>query len=142
MVTKVKEKNIEVKSALYDLYFENVLDLKKELESSIGKIPTVWPFLLKHFIPHVLIVLFINLACAETIYNENHLGNYAGYPMWPFQALGLCILVFIVAAFAIGVAKPDIYRSCASVNEINLKMLEPSRDEVRALSGVLDVTLS
>lgn len=47
---------------LYDLYMENVQDLTTELESSVGPIPKSWPFLIKHFIPHVLLILFVNLA--------------------------------------------------------------------------------
>jgi SNF family Na+-dependent transporter len=60
--TDPTKENITTWDILYDLYMGNVLELKSELESSVGYIPKVWPFLLKHFIPHVLLILFINLA--------------------------------------------------------------------------------
>ena len=42
-------------SALQELFMGNINDLTAELESTVGKIPWMWPFLIKHFIPPVLL---------------------------------------------------------------------------------------
>ncbi len=49
-------------SSLFHLYMNNVIELTSELETTVGPIPKVWPYLLKHFIPQVLLLLFVNLA--------------------------------------------------------------------------------
>lgn len=64
IVIQIRENGWEVKTTLSDLYMGNVINLTKELESSVW-IPLAWPFLLKHFIPQVLLILFINLAFAK-----------------------------------------------------------------------------
>jgi hypothetical protein len=54
-------------SALQELFMGNINDLTAELESTVGKIPWMWPFLIKHFIPPVLLTLFVNLAWYDSI---------------------------------------------------------------------------
>lgn len=120
IIYMIKAKNMTVTSVLYELYFGNVLDLKSKLESSVGKIPTIWPFLLKHFIPQALIVLFMNLAYSENNEGTSDFGHYRGYSFWPFQFLGLGAVFVIIAVSVLGIMKPDIFQSLTSVNERDL----------------------
>eukprot|EP00553_Chaetoceros_curvisetus_P003883 CAMPEP_0204617046 /NCGR_PEP_ID=MMETSP0717-20131115/4133_1 /ASSEMBLY_ACC=CAM_ASM_000666 /TAXON_ID=230516 /ORGANISM="Chaetoceros curvisetus" /LENGTH=560 /DNA_ID=CAMNT_0051630461 /DNA_START=486 /DNA_END=2165 /DNA_ORIENTATION=- len=79
---KLRAHDLNPKHTLYDLYMGNVLDLTANLESSVGKIPKAWPFLLKHFIPQVLLALFINLAFAKNGQGQTQFAHYEGYLEW------------------------------------------------------------
>ncbi len=118
IVMQIRENGWDVKSTLFDLYFGNVLRLTKELETSVGPIPKAWPFLLKHFIPQVLLVLFINLAFA-TNENGTEFAHYGGYTMWPFQDVGMCVVLIVIIVFVIGILMPETYQSLASVDEVD-----------------------
>ena len=79
----------ESKSAMWwDLAFGNILHLRDRLSSDIGWLPTIWAYMMKQFIPHVILILFINLALSETDAGKSVFGNYGGYRAWPFQYLG------------------------------------------------------
>ncbi len=44
-------------------------------------------------------------------------GHYADYTVWPFQAVGVFVVLLISCVFAIGLKKPDVYQTIASKNE-------------------------
>ena len=70
-----------VKEGMYVLAFENVMDLRAELEPVIGWVPIAWCFLIKHFIPQVLLILFVNGASAKIDSADgpvSKFGNYEG----------------------------------------------------------------
>ena len=50
---------------IYEVSLKNVIDLRDELSTVCGWIPWAWAFMMKHFIPQVLLILFINLATSE-----------------------------------------------------------------------------
>ena len=58
--------NLSTKSALYHLFFANIFHLKRELSETVGYLPYGWIILVKHLIPQLLLILFINLAAAKT----------------------------------------------------------------------------
>mmetsp|Transcript_6076 Transcript_6076/g.7719 ORF Transcript_6076/g.7719 Transcript_6076/m.7719 type:complete len:626 (+) Transcript_6076:127-2004(+) len=122
IIKKMQENDWNVKEELYSLFMDNVLELTHELETTVGKIPTVWPFLLKHFIPQVLLVLFINLVFSETAEGETEFGHYGGYLTWPFQIVGIFVVLLVSIVFLIGSLKPDTYNPLASVDERDLDM--------------------
>jgi len=103
--------------ALLDLFMGNVNELTSELEKSVGPIPKAWPFLVKHFIPQVLLLLFINLACAKTDGGNPIFGHYADYAVWPFQAVGIFVVLLVSCVFTIGLGRPDAYQLIASEDE-------------------------
>ena len=45
-------------SMIYELTLKNVMDLKNDLSEVVGYIPSAWAFLVKHFIPPIILVLF------------------------------------------------------------------------------------
>ena len=94
---------------LLDLAFGNVLLFKKRAEPIIKSVPLVWCFLIKQFIPHALLVLFMNLAFSKTDDGKSKFGGYGDYPVLPFNILGILAFVFTSSLFLAGVFFPEIY---------------------------------
>ena len=102
-----------MKSFFYEIYFGNIVKLRNEMQQVIGKVPFVWCLLMKHFIPHVLIILFVNLAQSEASPGVTQFGGYGGYPTNPYQVLGIIVVVFTLVIFVAGVIFPDLYAPLA-----------------------------
>lgn len=102
-----------MKSIFWEIYFGNILKLRNEMQEVIGPVPFVWCLLMKHFIPHVLIVLFVNLAQSDTDEGKDQLGGYGGYPTNPYQVLGIIVVTFTLVIFVLGVLFPDLYAPLA-----------------------------
>jgi len=79
----------------------------------IGDVPFLWCFLIKQFIPHVLIILFINLATSKRSNGDPLFGNFGGYENQPFQALGILTFVFTLVLVIVGVIFPQLYETLA-----------------------------
>ena len=94
---------------LYAVGLKNVMTLREELQSVCGYMPWAWGFAMKHLIPQVLLILFINLCRADNGKGKAQFGNYGSYVNMPFQFLGiLCVcLVFVIAV--VGMAVPAIF---------------------------------
>ena len=107
-----KPQSIEVLQ--FELTMGNVLELKKELEGSVGYIPYAWAVLMKHFIPQVLLVLFFNLAFTRTEEDQWEFGNYGDYLTWPFQFLGVVCVIVAAVVVGAGFIKTDLYEGFAA----------------------------
>lgn len=83
----------------------NILDLRAELGGPVGYIPYAWAILVKHVIPQSLLVLFFNLAFAQTDHGGWELGNHGDYRRWPFQAIGVGFLVLSLGIVVVGLLK-------------------------------------
>ena len=96
-------------SILYVSTLKNVMDLRQELAIISGYMPWMWAFMMKHLIPHILLVLFVNLAQSDNGKGEPQFGHYESYVTYPFQFVGiLCVCsVFVVAI--VGVIAPVIF---------------------------------
>lgn len=94
---------------LLDLAFGNILDFKEKAEPIIKIVPTIWCFLIKQFIPHVLLFLFVNLAQSKTDKGDSLFGNYGSYATAPYQVLGILSFVFAAVLFLAGIFAPIIY---------------------------------
>lgn len=101
------------KSMMWEVYFGNILKLRNEMQEVIGPVPFVWCLLMKHVIPHVLIVLFVNLAQSKTGDGVAIFGGYGGYPTNPYQVLGIIVVIFTLVIFLAGVLFPDLYAPLA-----------------------------
>jgi len=110
------DRGFTVKSALYELSMGNILQLKTALESSVGKIPVAWPYLIKHFIPQILLVLFFNLTGSRNDLGETVFGHYEAFP-FVFQMVGIFVVVVAVIIFSIGVKRPETFEKIASLQE-------------------------
>lgn len=97
-----------------ELVLRNVLEMKAELELSVLFMPLLVPVLIKHFIPQILWVLFVNLAVAKDSQGNSLLGNYGGYPTWPFQVLGVSIVCLSVAIIFLGFLYPKTFQCLAT----------------------------
>jgi len=91
------------------LYFKNVMDLREELQQVIGWVPIAWCILIKHFIPQVLCILFVNGASAKGDDGKSVFGHYGGYDSSPYQVLGIICVASTGMLFLVGVAFPDLY---------------------------------
>ena len=105
-----------MKSMWYEVYFGNIVALRDRIQVQIGHVPFVWCLLMKHFIPHVLIILFVNLAQSTVTIDDLEkplLGNYGNYPVAPYQILGILVVVLTLVLFLGGVLFPDLYAPLA-----------------------------
>jgi len=101
------------KSMWWEVLFGNIVSLRDRMQEVIGYVPFIWCILMKHFIPHVLIILFVNLAQSETPEEKPVFGNYEGYATHPYQILGIIVVVFTLVLFLGGVFFPDLYAPLA-----------------------------
>jgi hypothetical protein len=80
-------------------------------------VPFLWCLLIKQFIPHVLIILFINLAQSNNGVAAPDdgpiFGGYGGYENRPYQVLGILTFAFAAFLFLVGLAFPDVYATLA-----------------------------
>lgn len=95
--------------AMMELATRNVLDLRDELETVVGFVPSIWAILMKHFIPQVLIILFANLSNSKAGSGKKNFGGYEGYDVWPFQTCGFFIVVFVGITVFVGIFAPDVF---------------------------------
>ncbi len=98
-------------SMILDLAFGNMHDFRDEISPVIGWVPWTWCLLIKHFIPQVILILFVNLA------SSSKFRYYEGYPMWPYQFLGILIVSISIFVFLLGVVFPDLYSGLVSYEE-------------------------
>jgi SNF family Na+-dependent transporter len=96
-------------SMFYDLTLRNVVDLKDDLSGVVGHIPIVWAVLIKHVIPPVLLVLFFVGCAATTSTGQTEFGHYGGYPLLPYQLLGILTVVFAGFIVTSGIFAPRLY---------------------------------
>jgi hypothetical protein len=66
-----EEKGVDMKSLVHELTMGNILELRSELQGSVGYIPWIWAFLMKHVIPQTLLILFFNLFFAKTAHGKS-----------------------------------------------------------------------
>ena len=104
---------------MIDLAFGNMRDYKNtmEMEKVIGWVPTAWCLLVKHFIPQVLLILFINLATSENDDGKSLFGRYGDHPMMPYQAIGIFVVCLSIAVFFVGLLFPDVYSGLVSYDD-------------------------
>lgn len=74
--------------------------------------PSVWAFLIKHFIPPIICILF-SLNCDATTVVDGEtvkkFGHYEGYPFKPYQILGILLVVFAGFLFVSSLVFPRMY---------------------------------
>ncbi len=105
---------------MIDLAFGNMRDYKNTLGKVIGWVPTARCLLIKHFIPQVLLILFINLAASENDDRKSVFGRYGDpypYPMEPYQAIGIFVVCLSIAVFFVGLLFPDVYSGLVSYDD-------------------------
>lgn len=78
---------------MMDLAFGNIFDFQTKAEPIIKYVPTIWCFLIKQFIPQVLLFLFVNLAQSKTKTGQSKFGHYEGYPFAPYQVRETYVLI-------------------------------------------------
>ncbi|CAB9501948.1 chloride-dependent neutral and basic amino acid transporter B [Seminavis robusta] len=110
---KSSGEELSLSEGLWALTFENIFDLKERIRPVTQNIPGIWCILIKQFIPHILIILFINLAQSETDEGLPIFGNYGGYADKPYQVMGILTFVVVVFCFTLGFVLPQAYAPLA-----------------------------
>jgi len=85
------------------------LSLRKKLEPVVGTVPILWCFLIKQIVPHVLLILFVNLATSKTDKGKSNFGHYGEYETTPYQVLGILSFSFMVFLILLGLVFPSAY---------------------------------
>lgn len=93
----------------YELAFGNMLEFKEKLEPVVGTVPILWCFLIKQIVPHVLLILFVNLATSTTDKGKSTFGHYGDYEPAPYQVLGILTFSFMIFLFLLGLVFPSAY---------------------------------
>jgi hypothetical protein len=101
------------KSIWWELGFGNIVRLRDRIQPMLGPIPFVWCFLIKQFIPHILIILFLNLARSDNGAGDPIFGGYGEYADMPYQVLGILTFVFALVVVIIGAIFPKLYEPLA-----------------------------
>eukprot|EP00567_Pseudictyota_dubia_P005603 CAMPEP_0197441774 /NCGR_PEP_ID=MMETSP1175-20131217/7956_1 /TAXON_ID=1003142 /ORGANISM="Triceratium dubium, Strain CCMP147" /LENGTH=648 /DNA_ID=CAMNT_0042972105 /DNA_START=177 /DNA_END=2123 /DNA_ORIENTATION=+ len=125
-----EERGVGWMSILYELLFRNVIALRDEMSSVVGHIPTVWAVIVKHLMPPILFVCFVNLAAAKTDDGQSQFGHYEGYVMVPYQMLGIIIVAFVGLILLVGFTIPHLY-ACLAVPQIEEDMDKSFHKQVK-----------
>jgi len=135
----------ESTNGYYTLFYGNVAELRDELSPVIKWVPNVWCFLIKHFIPQVILILFINGTTAKvTLEDETQVskfGNYSEYAFAPFQLLGLLCVAVIAILFLVGLIVPDTYKAFAIYENSGKEFLASAEDaagKVKSEKGAVE----
>mmetsp|Transcript_17843 Transcript_17843/g.40939 ORF Transcript_17843/g.40939 Transcript_17843/m.40939 type:complete len:677 (+) Transcript_17843:120-2150(+) len=125
------------KTLWWEVYFGNILALRDRMQEVIGKVPFVWCVLMKHFIPHVLIFLFVNLAQSKDgDSGKTLLGHYGGYDKNPYQVMGCVVVAFTLLVFLVGVFLPNLYAPLA------LPQTQEAKEELSKYTSATDAAIS
>jgi len=98
------------KELLWAVTYKNMALMKERLQPHIRLVPWVWCFLVKQLIPHILIILFVNLAASDTDKGRPVFSGYGGYAMAPYQVLGILTFIFVTILFVAGFGFPGVYK--------------------------------
>jgi len=96
-------------SMAYDLLFRNAMDLRDDLAGVVGRLPVAWAVLIKFLIPQAILVLFCAGCGGAAPSGETEFGHYAGYPLLPFNVLGILTVVFAGFLFFSSLVAPRLY---------------------------------
>ena len=66
-----EDNSVSMRFLRNELLMGNILELRDELEKSVGYMPWIWALLMKHAVPQILLVLFFNLFFAKTDYGKD-----------------------------------------------------------------------
>jgi len=92
-----------------EIIMGNILDLRVDLSDSVGYIPYAWAVLMKHVIPQILLVLFLNLSFSRTDHLQLDFGDYADYRVWPFQFIGVSIVAIMFGIVMVGLVNARFF---------------------------------
>ena len=106
-----------MKSMFYELMLSDVVSLRNDLAAVVGRLPLFWAVIIKHFIPQIILVLFANLCAAENASGDKTFGHYGEYVFWPYQLLGILIVVFVGFLFFSSIFRPELYGSLQRPDE-------------------------
>ena len=109
---KLTDDSLTFRGMYWDLMMKNVMELRSDLSGVVGFMPGAWAFLVKHFIPPVILILFA-LNCDTEIVVDGEtvkkFGHYEGYPFKPYQILGILTVVFAGFLFLSSLVFPRMY---------------------------------
>lgn len=117
-LSMIRERHGKTEGELvWDLFFGNVEALRSEINSVVAakgqwRVPLFWSFLIKFFIPPVLVLLIIGSLASETADGKSTFGHYEGYPAG-YQVLGIVMALLALVIVAVGAIWPNAYAMLA-----------------------------
>jgi hypothetical protein len=111
-------------SIWWEVSFANIFALRDRVQPTVQYIPDGWAYLIKGFIPHVLIIVFVNAAASKNPDGETTFWHYGGYASYPYQALGVVCVLFTLFLFVLGFVWPEVYAPLATASEGDNKEAE------------------
>ena len=104
--------------------------------------PSVWAFLIKHFIPPIICILF-SLNCDATTVVDGEtvkkFGHYEGYPFKPYQILGILLVVFAGFLFVSSLVFPRMYDGMEKPPEESVTVTDQADKKVDVADAELEV---
>jgi len=119
--------SVEGGACLFEFAFGNVFYLADEMSKVVGVLPRVWAFLIKQFIPQILLILFINLAASKTDGGDSVFGHYGDYAGWPYQTIGIASVAFAFLIIIVGFIQPDLFATFDETSYGTIKALDYSK---------------
>jgi len=120
--------------SLSGLAFGNMLQFKAKFEPVVGNVPYMWCFIIKQAVPHILLILLVNMATTKTTSGESKLGHYSNYDTRPYQVLGILIFTFACFLFVMGLLFPFLYY-CFVPEDHGHELVDKEEDSARDKKG-------
>lgn len=118
-ISSRKDDGLTWGSALGELLMGNVLRFRADVGGVVRYIPWAWCVLVRHFIPPALLVLFANLAAADTAAGKPKFGNYEGFKTG-YQAVGIGVFALSLGVVVLGLVFPRAY-ACFDVSDFGAR---------------------
>jgi len=113
----------------YELAFGNILELREKLKTVVGFVPVVWCYLIKQIIPHILLILLVNLCASDNGEGKPNFGYYGGYASAPYQILGILSFCFAAFLFLLGAVYPPAFNWLQPYKKIDEQVDKTSKEE-------------
>jgi len=126
-------------SIIYELTLSNVMNLRDEMSSVVGYLPWLWAFALKNIIPHILLILIINLATSKNSQGESLFGHYEGYVTFPFQLLGILVVGLAALIVVVGAVFPQAFQELDSLTKTASNEIKSDSEHLPTTYQIVDV---
>lgn len=113
-----------------ELLMGNMLLFRRRILGVVKYIPLPWFFMVRWFIPQILVVLFANLcASKDKTSGKPNFGNYGGFAPG-YQAFGIGVFCMAVFALLLGVVMPSLYSCFIPVEVVDPHEVDFEKEEL------------
>ena len=129
LVKKEMQVNPEktMRGMFWDVMMRNVMELRDDLSAKVGYLPAAWAFLIKHFIPPVIIILFSLGADAENANRDKVFGHYGGYVLGLTRCLESSSSFLVDSCLSRALSSQAFMSPCSSKKRLLRQRILPVR---------------